>query len=86
MRNKLKSRFVHHLVLFLHDMLLHSKGTNHGGSAHAFIEIAVDGTPDSAAHLVQVIVSLSEVGHNFAEDETNDTEANGRLPEANGEH
>ena len=63
-----------------------AEGTDDAGAAHALIEVAVDGAPESAADLVELVVS-GEVGrHNFAAQEDEDAASNQSLPEASGEH
>ena len=73
-------------MLLLHDGLLLTEGTDHSCAAHALIEVAVDGAPEGAANLVELVVS-GEVGrHDLVAQEDEDAASNQGLPEANGKH
>ena len=63
-----------------------AEGTDDAGAAHALIEVAVDGAPESAANLVELVVSREVGRHNLAAQEDEYAASNQGLPEANDEH
>ena len=71
----MESCFVEELVLLFHDFLLLTKGTDDVDSSHAFVEVAVDGSPDSATNLAEIFLSSIVVRYISCHDDSNDSKA-----------
>ena len=85
-RNEVDRGLVEEHVLLRKDRILLSVGSDDGGTAHALVEIRVDGPPEGRTNLVELVVSVQVRLADLSHDPDEETEANDDFPRANSEH